>query len=154
MSDVSSPSPLLAVNICLLPPPGHPIYERAHRLQSLMLSSYPSDYRFSSTRFAHVTLVQSYVDTAALPALIAALKEEVSGGESGAALTLTARSDIVAGPIQEGHFVPSIAISPSSASAVPPLPRDGSRPSIPTSSSSPLLQSVEAKRAAFYSRGQ
>ena len=153
MADSSSASPLLALNICLLPPPGHPIYERAHRLQSLLLSSFPSDYSFSSTRFAHVTLVQAYIEATALPALVAALKEEVSAREASsgeAPLTVTMKSDLVGGSQQEGLFVPSIAIAPSPQllslhSRVMAVVRRFRVPS-----SSPLLQSVEGRRAAFY----
>ena len=158
MADPTSASSLLAVNICLLPPPGHPIYERAHRLQSVILSSYPSEYTFSSTRFAHVTLVQTYIEASALPALLTALKEELgtSGGGGTAthsslgSLTLTTKSDLVAGPMQDGLFVPSIAIVPSPDLMALHSRAMGVARRFRVPSSSPLLQSVEVKRAAFY----
>ena len=146
-----SSSSLLAINVCLLPPPSHAIYQRAHRLQAVMQSVYPSEYAFSSTRYAHVTLVQSYIERTSLPQLLAALRAELSGVESSQSpLALSMKPELVPGPVQEGMLVPSIAITPS-----PALQRLHSRllaamQPFRVPSSSLAMASVEERKAAFY----
>ena len=146
-----SSSQLLAINICLLPPSSHPIYKRAHRLQSLMQSAYPSEYVFSSTRYAHVTLVQSYIERSSLPSVLAAVKAALTQWTAAhGPLTLTMKRDLVPGPVQEGMLVPSIATPPTPSleslhsalvAAVHPF-------RVP--SSTPVLASLEERKAAFY----
>ena len=146
------PSPLLAINICLLPPPLHSIYQRAHALQPLLQSLYPSSYVFSSTRFAHVTVVQAYIERSSLPSLLTALTAQLHSHPNPphTPLTLRMRRELVPGGPSEGLYVPSIAIDLTPAlSSLHQRVMEAVRPFRVSDASSPLM-SEGAKRGAFY----
>ena len=145
----SSSSLVLAINICLLPPPSHPIYQRAHALQPLLLSLYPSDYVFSPTRHAHVTVVQAYIQRASLPSLLAALQSNLS--PPSAPLTLHMQPELVPGPPFRGLHVPSIAIIPTlSLSSLHGRVLDLVKPFMLADDGTSPLMTDSNRRAAFF----
>ena len=108
-SSSDSAQQIVAVNVCLLPPASHPLHERAVRYNELLHSLFPSSFLFSLTRRPHVTLVQAFVLTSSLPALVAVITAAVSSPSPSLAVSLRG-SELAAGPLQEGVYVPSIAI--------------------------------------------
>ena len=151
----SASSELLAINVCLLPPPSHPISVRAHSVQAHILALHPSEYVFSSTRFAHVTVVQAFILRADLPALLAALKADLAGRPPPAPLALRMEKELVPGAAMAGLYVPSIAIAPSPALSALHARVLAAVRSFRVSTASPALSleddgAVAGMRAAFY----
>ena len=104
-------SPILALNLCLLPPPSSTAYRLAHLLNSAMHQLDARSFLYSDTRHAHVTVVQCYIHADQLPALLHDLQSLVTSptAASFTPLHLTV-GDLATGPIQEGRYVPSLAI--------------------------------------------
>ena len=109
-------APILALNLCLLPPPSSTVYRLAHLLNDARRQLDSASFVYSDTRYAHVTVVQLYVDSTKLPALLRDLRSHLTSASASAftPLRLTV-GDLATGPIQDGRYVPSLAIPPTDA---------------------------------------
>lgn len=107
-------SPILALNLCLLPPPSSTVYRLSHQLNGAMHELDSHSFLFSDTRHAHVTVVQCYIDSSQLSALLHDLQSFLTSSATASftPLQLTV-GDLAGGPLQEGRYVPSLAIPPT-----------------------------------------
>lgn len=107
-------APILALNLCLLPPPSSTVYRLSHLLNGAMRQLDNKSFAYSDTRYAHVTVVQLYIDSTQLPALLHDLQAFLTSSATSAftPLHLTV-GDLATGPIQEGRYIPSLAIPPT-----------------------------------------
>ena len=112
----TSPPPILALNLCLLPPPSTTIYQLAHLLNQRMHELDPQSFLYSDTRYAHVTVVQFYIDSTHYDAFLTDLRA-LLGPSSEVVSSFTPLHltgiDIAPGPLQAGRYVPSLAITPA-----------------------------------------
>ena len=109
-----SPPTILALNLCLLPPPTTTVYHLSHTLNHRLHTLDNQSFLYSATRHAHVTVVQCYIHSTQLPALLHDLQSFLtsSATSSFTPLHLTA-GDLAPGPLQAGRYVPSLAIPPT-----------------------------------------
>ena len=107
-------SSILALNLCLLPPPTSTVYRLAHSLNDAMHKLDSNSFVFSSTRYAHVTVVQCYIESHQLPALLHDLQAFLTSPATSSFNPLhLSVGDLSTGPLQEGRYVPSLAIPPT-----------------------------------------
>ena len=107
-------SAILALNLCLLPPPSSTVYRLSHLLNDQMHKLDSHSFLYSDTRHAHVTVVQCYIDSAQLPALLRDLEASLPSSTTTSFTPLHLRAgDLASGPLQEGRYVPSLAIPPT-----------------------------------------
>ena len=114
VTTTTTDSPILALNLCLLPPPSSTVYRLSHLLNERMHALDSGSFVYSATRHAHVTVVQCYVESARLPALLHDLQSFLASSATASftPMHLTA-GDLSTGPLQEGRYVPSLAIPPT-----------------------------------------
>ena len=106
--------PILALNLCLIPPPSTTIHRLAHSLNQHMRALDSHSFIYSTTRYPHVTVVQCYINSTQLPALLHDLQSLLTSSANTAFTPLhLPAGDIAPGPVQDGRYVPSLAVPPT-----------------------------------------